>query len=145
MNTLVTPEGYSTVCPYLMVDSIERQIQFLMHVFQAEVIEELINPEGTIMHGEVQIGNTVIMMGKSRSGHPSLEGMNYIFAEDVDQTYKLALAQGAESLMEPGDQFYGMREAGFRDPLGNQWWVARQIEKLSQEEIQQRMDELSER
>ena len=135
------PEGYSTVCTCLMVDSIERQIQFMMHVFRAEVMEELIGPDGTIVHGEARIGDSVVMMGRSGTGRPSTESINYVFTADVDKTYGLAMAQGAASLMEPGEQFYGYREAGFRDLQGNQWWIARKTEDLSREDIQKRMDE----
>jgi uncharacterized glyoxalase superfamily protein PhnB len=62
----------------------------------------------------------------------------YIYVPDVDATYKKALALGAESLMEPSDQYYGDRNAGFKDGSGNQWWVATHIEDVSPEELQRR-------
>jgi len=58
------PNGYSTICPYLIVESVEQQIAFLHNVFGAEIKESLKNEEGIIMHGEVKIGDTVIMMGR---------------------------------------------------------------------------------
>lgn len=133
------PEGYSSVCPYLMVESVEIQLQFLKAVFDAEVTEELNQQNGEVMHGQARIGDTTVMMGKSREEYGTRESMNYVFVDDVDETYNKAIEQGATSLMEPIDQFYGNREAGLKDPQGNQWWIAKQIEKLSPEELQERM------
>ena len=135
--------GYlSTVSSYLMVDNIEEQLDFLGKIFQIEIMEELINREdNTIMHAEVLIGDSSIMMGKATGEYPSHESMLYVLIEDVDEAYRLAMENGAESLREPVDQLYGYREAGVKDPLGNQWWLATQIEELSQEEIQKRMDQ----
>ncbi len=137
----LAPQGYSTVSPYLIIKSVEKQIEFLQHVFGAEVIEEIKQPDETIMHGEVRIGNVVIMMGKARESNPALESMIYVFVEDVDETYKTALVQKATSMREPENQFYGYREAGFKDEHGNQWWVAQVVEELSTEEIEKRLHE----
>jgi uncharacterized glyoxalase superfamily protein PhnB len=57
---------------------------------------------------------------------------------DVDATYKSAIDAGATSMMEPGDQFYGDRTAGVRDPFGNEWWIGTHIEDLSAEELHHR-------
>ena len=140
-NKNQTPQGYSTVCPYLMVKSVEAQIDFLVNVFQAEVKEEMKAKEGELRHGEVRIGDSVIMMGKSREEYPSRKSMNYIFVQDVDTAYNKALELGAKSVMEPTDQYYGHRDAGIEDPQGNEWWIGQQIENLTAEELQQRMDE----
>ena len=134
----LTPEGYSTVSPYLMVESVEKEFDFLEQVFNAEVIEEIRQSDKSIMHGEVRIGNVVIMIGKARKEQPAIQSMNYVFTENVDETYDAALANQAISLKEPANQFYGYREAGFKDPQGNQWWIAQQIEELTQKEIQER-------
>ena len=138
----MAPEGYSTVSPYLMLESVEQEIEFLAKVFNAEVIEEIKQKDGKIMHGEVRIGNVVIMLGKAQKDTPAIQSMNYVHTENVDETYKTAIINNAISLMEPADQFYGFREAGFKDPQGNQWWVAQQVEQLSREEIQERLSKL---
>jgi PhnB protein len=124
-----TPEGYSTVCPYLMVESVEVQINFLRKVFQAEVKEEMKQPDGSIGHGEVRIGNVVIMMGKSNNLYPSRKSMNYVFVKNPDEVYNRALEQGATSVMKPVDQSYGNRSGGFIDTQGNEWWVAKPLSK----------------
>lgn len=143
MSKKIAPEGYSTVCPYLMVDSVEKELDFLKTIFQAEIIEQLHQPEGEVMHGEARIGDSVIMMGKSRKEWPAREGANYVFVENVDEVFDRAIKYDAVSLMQPSDQFYGNREAGFKDLQGNQWWIAAQVEKVSVEEMEKRLAEKS--
>lgn len=136
------PEGRSTVCPYLMVEHVESQLEFLIRVFDARVIEELKDPDGSLMHGEALLGDTVVMVGKAREDYPARESMNYVFVHDVDLVYSQALKAGGSSLQVPADQFYGMREAGISDPSGNQWWIGTVFEILSQEEIEKRKKEM---
>ncbi|MDN5205535.1 VOC family protein [Fulvivirgaceae bacterium BMA10] len=135
------PAGCSTVCPYLMVDSVEKELEFLKNVFSAEITEELNQQDGSAMHGEARIGDTTIMMGKSREEYPARESMNYVYVNDVDETFEKGLQNGATSLMQPVDQFYGNREAGLRDSQGNQWWIAQVIETLTPEEMQKRLSD----
>ncbi len=119
-----TPPEYSTLCPYLMVDDLDGEIQFLERVFKAQVKEKIHDDQGEFMHGEVIIGEVVVMLGKGRDEWPSRQSMNYVFVEDADTTFKRAIKEGALPLMEPGNREYGLREGGFEDPQKNQWWVA---------------------
>lgn len=63
-----------------------------------------------------------------------------MYVEDTDAVYAKALAAGAVSLMEPADQFYGDRNAGVKDPFGNNWWIGTHVEDVSAEEMQRRLD-----
>src|SRR5450432_3472048 len=101
MSNQIAPEGYSTVCPYLMVDSVEKELDFLKNIFHAEIIEQLHQPEGEVMHGEARIGSSVIMMGKSRKDWPVREGANYVFVENVDDVFDRAIKYGGASMMQP--------------------------------------------
>lgn len=134
-----TPEGYTTVCPYLMVESIEKELSFLEAVFGAVATERLKNEQGIIQHAEARLGEVIIMMGRARAEWPATQGWNYVFVDNTDTTYSRALENGASSVLEPGDRFYGYREGGIRDPQGNTWWIAQVLEKLSEEEMQKRM------
>jgi PhnB protein len=125
-----------------MVEQVESQLDFLVRVFDARIIEELKDPDGSLMHGEALLGDTVVMVGKARADYPARGSMNYVFVFDVDLVYSLALKAGGTSLQEPADQYYGMREAGIADPSGNQWWIGTVYEVLSQEEIETRKREM---
>lgn len=133
------PERYSSVCPYLMIESVEKQLDFLKVVFNAEVSEQLRLSDGSIQHGEVSIGDSVIMMGKARPEWPASYGANYVFVDNADDVYKRALTYGATPLMEPADRYYGYREGGIKDPQGNTWWIAQVVAELSKEEMQERL------
>jgi len=130
-----TPEGYSTVCPYLMVPDVKKEIDFLQRVFDAEVKEQLPTANGSIGHGEVRIGDCTIMIGRAQAGYPC-EAMTYIFVNDAEAIFNKAIQSGAAPVMELGDRFYGYREGGFKDEFGNQWWIAQVIRKVSQEEME---------
>ncbi|MDH3709844.1 MAG: VOC family protein [Cyclobacteriaceae bacterium] len=124
-----TPGEYSTVCPYLMVRDIKEEVTFLHKVFQAPVKEEEFDEQGALMQAEVVVGEVLIMMGLVGPEWPGHPGMNYVFVDDVDQVYRLALELGANSLMEPGDRHYHLREAGFSDKNDHQWWIAQPVSK----------------
>jgi PhnB protein len=130
------PFSYSTVCPYLIVESVEKQIAFLHEVFGAEIKESLKNGEGIIMHGEVKIGDTVIMIGRGSAGFSLHPAMNYVYVQDVNLTYNKAIETGAASVYEPADRFYGVREAGFKDMHNNTWYVAQHVKDVSVEEME---------
>lgn len=136
-NQNPAPAGYSRVSPYLMVADIDALLIFLKEVFDVEITEKLTSADGTVRHAEVRLGDSLIMIGKEQAGYPK-ESMTYVFVADADATFKKALQRGATSIMEPGDRFYGYRESGFKDPSGNQWWVAQVIENVSKEEMERR-------
>ena len=132
------PKGYNRVIPYLISTDVPRIMDFLKEVFDAEEIERMQTPDGTVMHGEMRIGDSVIMMSEAREELEPMPIMLYMYVEDVDSVYKKALDFGMESVREPKDEFYGDRSCGVKDHSGNQWWIATHVENLSSEEIQKR-------
>jgi PhnB protein len=135
------PDNYPRVIPYLIVKDVQKQMDFLIDVFGAKQSEKMTLPDGTVNHAEVRIGDSVIMMGRSSNDYPPIPAMIYIYVEDTDAAYNIALKNGAKSIMEPADQFYGDRNAGVSDPYGNSWWMASHVEDVSTEEIERRNKE----
>lgn len=133
----MTPENYSTVCPYLMVDNIGVQIDFMQHVFGATIKENMKNGDGITMHCEVVIGETVIMMGKGSKEFPSQPGMNYVYVASVAEVYSKAMAAGAVSLFTPAERFYGVIESGFKDMHGNVWFASQHVKDVPVAEMEQ--------
>ncbi len=133
------PDGYHTVTPYLVVSDVRALIAFAQQAFGARDATTVEGNDGKIMHGEMRIGDSVVMMGEPNEGNPPTSAMLHLYVEDVDATYERALAAGATSTREPKDEFYGDRTAGIRDVWGNQWWMATHMEELSEEEMTQRM------
>lgn len=135
------PRGYSSVSPYLLVDNVGQELEFMKSAFEAEIMEEQPGEQGEIWHGEARIGDTVIMVAKTQKGHPAGGGALYIWMENVDAAYRRALEAGATTMREPADQDYGTREATIKDTQGNAWWIGQEIRKLTAKEIEHRLME----
>jgi len=137
------PKGYHSVTPYLTVANAEQLLQFVKRAFGAQEVMAHRNADGSIMHAEARIGDSIVMMGQ---GGPEISPRPctiYLYVPDVDLVYKAALDAGARSLHEPTDQFYGDRNASVEDPSGNHWYVATHIEDLSPEEFARRAAEMA--
>jgi len=132
------PPGFHTVTPYLIVQGAERLIEFLKQAFGAEEIYRSNQPDGTIGHTEMQIGDSMIELAEGNERwQPRLCSL-HLYVPDTDATYRRALEAGATSLMEPEDAFYGDRAAGVADPSGNHWFIATRQEELTHEEMTRR-------
>lgn len=134
------PDGYHSVTPHLTVPGVAKLIEFLKKAFDAKELGRHATPDGGIMHAEVRIGDSVVMMGEPRSGGAPMPTMLYLYVPDIDAVYRRAVQAGGVSLMEPADQFYGDRKAGVRDPSGNQWWIATHTEDVAPAEMAKRAE-----
>jgi PhnB protein len=134
------PEGYHSVTPYLVVREVPKLLDFLKRAFDAQEVMRMPAPDGSIMHAEVRIGDSAIMMGEARGEYKPMPGSMYLYVEDADATYKRALQAGATSQMEPADQFYGDRHATVIDPVGNHWSIATHIEDVPPDELARRAE-----
>ncbi len=140
------PEGFHTVTNYLTVPRVERLIEFLGRAFGAKPIGDVFRgPDGRIMHAEMKIGDTIVMMGEPMDPWPARPCNLYLYSDDIDSTYRRAIEAGAKSVSEPKDQFYGDRTGAVEDPSGNVWWIATHVEDVSPEEMRKRMEALSRR
>jgi uncharacterized glyoxalase superfamily protein PhnB len=133
------PEGYHSLTPIVTVEGATRLIDFLKHVFDAVEEEVYKGPDGRVIHAELTIGDSIIMISDANPQFPALPAMINVYVEDVDSTYQRALKAGATSLREPSNQFYGDRTGGVKDQFGNQWWIATHVEDVPQEELERRM------
>jgi PhnB protein len=137
------PEGYHTVTPYLVGRGTAELIEFLKQSFGAQERERLMRSDGKIMHAEVKIGDSVVMMGESSDDFKAMPTSIHLYLEDVDEAYKRAVQADGKSLREPTDQFYGDRSAGVQDASGNHWWLATHVEDVSPEEMQRRQETMA--
>jgi len=132
------PEGYHTVCSYIVADGIARLIDFTKQVFDAKEVHVSRRPDGSVMHAEIKIGDSIIMMGEGQ-GIKKFPAMLHLYLEDCDAVYQRAMQAGAKSIREPVNQPYGDRSGGVEDEWGNQWWISTHIEDVSSEELERRM------
>ncbi len=128
MTNTWKPAGYSTVSPYLMVRDARRVFDFLKHVFDAAELRRFQRPDGSVMHAEVRVGDTVLMFAEATPDWPTVPAWLHVYVPDVDAVYQRALAAGGESVQAPA-QAAGEadRRGGVQDPAGNTWWIATQV------------------
>lgn len=118
------PEGYSTVSPYLVVSGAEGTLNFLERTFGAQRLRQFPAEDGKLIHAEVRLGDSVIMVADGAEGWPPLACHVHVYVEDVDATYRRALDEGAEAVQEPIRKDDEDKRGGVRDPGGTTWWIA---------------------
>ena len=127
---LATPIGEThflpemgTVTPYLHPHGADKLIEFLKQAFGAEEIARY-GPADKIEHAKVRVGDSVLELSEAHGPYQPLDSTFFMYVEDIDETYRRALAAGATSLYPPAVQPYGGRGAGVRDAFGNTWYIA---------------------
>lgn len=128
MNKDYKPKGYSTVSPYLIVDGSVRTIEFLMKSFDAVSLHQIPYPNGKLMHAEVRIDDTVIMLTDGAEGWPPIPSHVHIYVSNVDEAYKRALNAGATSVQEPLKKGDENKRGAVKDAGGTTWWIATKVE-----------------
>lgn len=149
MSVKPVPEGYHTITPFLTVRDAARAIEFYKQAFGAEERGVARDPDGKIMHAELKIGDSIIMLSDEYPDFGSLSpqsiggsGMGlHIYLDGVDAAFDRALKAGAQVEMPVMDQFWGDRYGRLRDPFGHKWSIGTHIKDLSAEEMKQGMDE----
>jgi PhnB protein len=135
------PDGYHTVTPYLTVRSAPKVIEFLKQAFGAELFHEPVKrPDGTIMHAQVQIGDSRIMISEENEMAKATPSSLYLYVPNVDSVFQQAVKAGGSTIMEPMDMFYGDRSGGVKDPSGNSWYIATHKEDVTPQELAKRAD-----
>jgi uncharacterized glyoxalase superfamily protein PhnB len=133
------PANYNTIDPYIPVKGAADFIEFLKKAFDAKEDIRVLNPDGTIGHAEVRVGDSVLLMFDSNDNWPDTPAFLRIYVEDADASFKRVT--GAESITEVMDSFLGERGGRVKDPFGNIWWIITRVEDLSDEEKGRRAGE----
>jgi PhnB protein len=137
------PKGHHTVTPSLFVAGAAKAIDFYKKALGAEELMRFPAPDGTIMHAEIRIGDSIIMLGdempdQGGRGPKSIGGTPvsfFVYGENVDAAWKRAVDAGAKPIVPLADQFWGDRTGCLEDPFGHQWWLAQHIKDLTPEEL----------
>ncbi|HEY7468401.1 MAG TPA: VOC family protein [Acidimicrobiia bacterium] len=121
------PESYTSVSPYLIVDDAAGTIDFLKDVFDAVELRRFPDESGKVMHAEVRIDDTVVMLADGTDGWPPLPAHVHVYVPDADETYRRALAAGATTVQEPVQKGDEDKRGGVRDQGGTVWWIATRV------------------
>ena len=142
------PRGYHTVTPSIMVAGAAKAIEFYKKAFGAEEVMRFPGPGGKLMHAEIKVGDSVIMLGDEMPEHgargPKLIGGTpvsfFVYGDNVDAAWKRARDAGAKEIMPLQDQFWGDRAGCLEDPFGHHWWLAQHVQDLTPDEIKRNAD-----
>ena len=144
------PAGYHNVTPYLIVRNAAAAIDFYKKAFNAVELMRFPGPGGKIMHAEVKIGDSAVMLADEMPdegyvGPQTLGGVGVsmmLYVEDVDKQFAQAVSAGATAKRPVADQFYGDRLGTLVDPFGHVWSIATHKKDLSMDEINKRMQKM---
>jgi uncharacterized glyoxalase superfamily protein PhnB len=128
MSVSYKPNSYSSVSPYLIVDGASAAIDFLVKVFGGVELRRFADSAGKIMHAEVRIDDSVVMLGDASEEWKSVPACVHVYVKDVDATYKRALAAGAASVQEPTKKQDEDKRGGVQDARGTKWFIATKVE-----------------
>jgi PhnB protein len=146
MAVKAIPEGYHSLTPYLVCKDAAKAIEFYSRAFGAEETVRMPGPNGRIMHAEVKIGDSMLMLSDENPDRgavaPSGKGRSaslMFYTSDVDAVFKRAIDAGASSIETPTDMFWGDRMGNLMDPFGHQWAIATHKEDVAPDEMEKRM------
>ena len=146
MSVRPIPEGYHSITPYLIIRGAASALEFYKKAFDAVEVLRLEGPGGKIMHAEIKLGDSIIMLADEfpemgHRGPQSLGGSPVglaFYVRDVDAQFQQAVNAGATVKRPLENQFYGDRSGTLTDPFGHVWTIATHVEDVSPEEIDRR-------
>ena len=141
MAVKAIPGGHHTVTPYLTVRGAAELVEFLKQAFGAETAREPFKrPDGKIMHAEVKIGDSYVMIAEESEMAKATPSTIHLYVPKVDEVYKQAVKAGGKKMMEPMDMFYGDRSGGVKDRSGNSWMISTHKEDVAPREMAKRAE-----
>jgi PhnB protein len=149
MSVQAIPKGYHTITPFMTVRDAARAIEFYKQAFGAKERGVMKGPDGKVMHAELVIGDSIIMLADEFPEFGSLSPQSiggsgtglHIYIEDVDSAFDRAVKAGATVEMPVADMFWGDRYGKLHDPFGHKWSIGTHKADLSMEEMKKGMDE----
>ena len=138
------PAGYHSVTPAIVVRDAAAAIDFYKKAFGAEEIDRMAGPDGSIMHAEIRIGDSILMLGeeneqwgtKSPLSLNGVHGSLHIYVEDADAAFNRALKAGATVRYPLEDAFWGDRYGKVTDPFGHEWGLATRVKDMTKAEME---------
>ena len=140
------PDGYHTVTPQLTCDNCAQAIDWYKRALGAQEVSRSVGPDGKIMHAEIQIGNSRVMLNDVMMGQKGPQALGgspssmWLFVDDSDALFGKAVAAGAKTAMPLDNQFWGDRAGAVVDPEGYTWWIATRKEDLTRDEMNKRAE-----
>ena len=130
MSKQFKPTGYNSASPYFIVSGGQKFIDLLKKIFQVKELRRFDMPDGSIMHAEIQIDDSVIMLGDSSDKYPPVPLVMHVYVSNVDEVFKKAINAGCEIIEYPTQRDGDPDKRGtFKDFAGNMWSIGTQIKE----------------
>ena len=137
-------DGFGTVTPYLVTEDADLLLDFILDTFDATILERMDRPDGSVMHVEARIGESMVMIGEPREGDQPMPTSLFVYVEDCDEVFSQALEAGGTIVMQPTTMPQaGARYGGVEDPTGNIWWIATHLGEIVDDEELRRLEALT--
>ena len=135
------PEGYTDVAPWVVTDDTGAFLDFVTAAFGGQELARVPVEDGSIGHGEIRVGDTVVLAFDRRADWPVMPSLLRVFVPDADGAMRRAVEAGAVVVTELSDSAFGQRGGRVRDPFGNIWWVVAQVEQVAEDEMWRRLQD----
>lgn len=136
------PSGFKTINVILVLKDALKAIEFYNRAFGAEEVLRLRDASGRVLHSELKIGDTILMLGETGEAHPPAGVVIQLYVGDVEAFVEEAVKAGCELIYPIEQQFYGDRAGRIKDPFGYQWIIATHTEDVSASQMQKRFNDL---
>jgi len=133
------PHGYTTVSPWVVTDDTGAFLDFVVRVFGGEELARVVTEDGAVGHGEVRVGDTVVLAFDRREEWPVMPALLRVFVHDADAVLARAVEAGGRVVTAAMDSAFGQRGGRVRDPFGNVWWVVTHVEDVPEDEMWRRL------
>ena len=139
--TTPKPEGYTDVAPWVVTDDTGAFLDFVTAAFGGVELARVRVEDGSIGHGEIRVGDTVVLAFDRRPEWPVMPSLLRVFVPDADIAMSRAVTAGARIVTELSNSAFGQRGGRVRDPFGNIWWVVAHVEDVPEDEMWRRLQD----
>ncbi|MEU5099881.1 VOC family protein [Streptomyces sp. NPDC020996] len=138
-QTSAAPEGYTTVAPWVVTDDTGAFLDFVAQAFGGDELGRVSTEDGLIGHGEIRVGDTVVLAFDRRADWPTMPSLLRVFVADAEEAFSQAVAAGGRVVTSLADDAFGQRGGRIKDPFGNIWWVVSRVEDVSEDDMWKRL------
>ncbi|MEV4679022.1 MULTISPECIES: VOC family protein [Actinomadura] len=135
------PEGYTSVAPWVVTDDTGAFLDYVSQAFDGTELGRVATEDGLIGHGEIRVGDTVVLAFDRRPDWPAMPSLLRVFVPDADAAFARAVEAGGTVVTPIASDAFGQRGGRIKDPFGNIWWVVAHVEDAPEQEMWKRLQE----
>ncbi|TDE57784.1 VOC family protein [Nonomuraea mesophila] len=135
------PKGYTSVAPWVVTDDTGAFLDYVSYAFNGTELGRVATEDGLIGHGEIRVGDTVVLAFDRRPDWPAMPSLLRVFVHDAEAVFTRAVEAGGTVVTPVASDAFGQRGGRIKDPFGNIWWVVSHVEDVPEQEMWKRLQE----